>query len=156
MLDFDQLLKSPDLQRKTLTYVAVGGTAVGALGGLLYAMPRSFRSERGAVWHAAKALGGGTAICLASAFVVVQSVKWSMGVTTVHEFASAMRRIIRPISRHFIKERSPLPPTTTTTTSSQKSDGTVADWLLGNDDRDRHSDNGNGETASTKPPPSSP
>jgi hypothetical protein len=155
MLDFDQLLKSPDLQRKTLTYVAVGGTAVGALGGLLYAMPRSFRSERGAVWHAAKALGGGTAICLASAFVVVQSVKWSMGVTTVHEFASAMRRIIRPISRHFIK---PLPPTTTTTTtsSSQKSDGTVADWLLGNDDRDRHSDDGNGETASTKPPPSSP
>jgi hypothetical protein len=149
MLDFDQLLKSPDLQRKTLTYVAVGGTAVGALGGLLYAMPRSFRSERGAVWHAAKALGGGTAICLASAFVVVQSVKWSMGVSTVHEFATAMRRIIRPVSRHFIKERPALPPTTT----SQKSDGTVADWLLGNDDRDRHSEDGN---ASTKPPPSSP
>jgi len=105
----DELLTSGALQRKTLTALAVAGTLVGAVGGVLYAMPRRFRSERGALWHALKALGGGTALCLGSAAVVVQSVKWSLGVDSVADFAAVVRRAIRPFSQRVLRDTSTLP-----------------------------------------------
>lgn len=135
----DELLTSSELQRKTLTKLAVAGTAVGALGGVLYAMPRRFRSERGALWHALKALGGGTALCLASAAVVVQSVKWSLGVDSMSEFAAVMRRAIRPFSQRVIRQPPPPPPSTSTTTPpppTQSPPSTLSnlEWILGEDE----------------------
>jgi hypothetical protein len=144
----ERLLTDAALQRKAVTSMAVTGTLIGVVGGVIYAIPRRFRSSRGAVFQAFKALAGGTAACALGAVVVVKTTTWLMGVDSVPEFNRKVRHWLKPYSKHVIKQpRNPDGPAEATTLPHK--DENFIDWLF------RDGPYRKNEPSSPPPPPAS-
>jgi hypothetical protein len=149
----EALLTDAALQRKAVTALAVTGTLIGVIGGVVYAVPRRFKSTRGAVFHAFKALAGGTFACAVGAVVVVKTTTWLMGVDSVPEFNRKVRQWLRPYSKHVIKQPSP-PDSPPDATTLPHKDENFIDWLF-RDGPYRKKDPSNPPTTPSSPPPPS-
>jgi hypothetical protein len=141
----ERLLTDAAMQRKAVTSMAIGGTLIGVFGGVVYAIPRRFRSSRGAVFHAFKALAGGTAACILGAVVIVKTTTWLMDVDSVPDFNRKVRHWLKPYSKHVIKQPRNADGPAEATTLPHKDENFI-DWLF-RDGPYRKKD------ATTPPPP---
>mmetsp|Transcript_2334 Transcript_2334/g.3864 ORF Transcript_2334/g.3864 Transcript_2334/m.3864 type:complete len:173 (+) Transcript_2334:105-623(+) len=127
-------LEDAELHKRLLYGTSVLTLGTGLMVGFFSSLRRfggsegSLKRPPGAMKLIAKSFLGGTALCMISAVVVVQSVKAFMGVETIPEFNNKMRNFISSKTQKYRKQKPTIENNEKTEKPVLKDPETASEW----------------------------